>query len=121
MMRLLDEKQLKIVKFHRRWCKQAVIAMKHGQPVKPYRVFLSGPGGVGKSHVIKLIHSDTIKLLKLSGTVEPGQVCVLLTAPKGIAAFNIGRVTLHSALLLGCNKFQGYKPLTADKLNTAYY
>jgi hypothetical protein len=42
----------------------------------------------------------------------------LLTAPTGVAAFNIGGVTLHSALLLGCNKFQGYKPLTADKLNT---
>ena len=118
MMRVLNEKQMKIVKFHRCWCKQAVMAMKHGKSVKPYRIFLSGPGGVGKSHVIKLIHSDTIKLLKLSGTIEPDQVCVLLTAPTGVAAFNIGGVTLHSALLLGCNKFQGYKPLTADKLNT---
>ena len=107
MMRQLNDKHLEIVKFHRRWCKQAVVAIKHGQPVKPYRVFLSGPGGVGKSHVIKFIHSDTIKLLKLSGAVEPGQVCVLLTAPTGVAAYNIGGTTLHSALLLGCNKFQG--------------
>ena len=53
-------------------------------------VFLSGPGGVGKSHLIKLIHSDTIKLLRLSGRIEPGQVTVLLTAPTGVAAFNIG-------------------------------
>ena len=118
MMRQLNDKQLEIVKFHRRWCKQAVVVIKHGQPVKPYRIFLSGPGGVGKSHVIKLIHSDTIKLLKLSGAVEPGQVCVLLTAQTGVAAYNIGGTTLHAALLLGCNKFQGYKPLTADKLNT---
>ena len=65
MIRELNDKQLEIFKFHRRWCKQAVVAIKHGQPVKPYRVFLSGPGGVGKSHVIKLIHSDTINLLKL--------------------------------------------------------
>ena len=71
-----------------------------------------------ENHVIKLIQSDTIKLLKLSGAIEPGQVTVLLTAPTGVAAFNIGGITLHSALLLGCNKFQGYKPLTADKLNT---
>ena len=81
IMRQLNDKQLEIVKFHRRWCKQAVVAIKHGQLVKPYRVFLSRPGGVGKSHVIKLIQSNTIKLLKLSGAVEPGQVCVLLTAP----------------------------------------
>lgn len=116
-MRVLNERQMKIGKFHKRWCKQ-VIVMKHGKSVKPYRIFLSGPGGVDKSHVIKLIHSDTIKLLKLSGAIEPYHVCVLLTAPTGVAAFNIGGVTLHSALLLGCNKFQGYKPLTTDKLNT---
>ena len=49
MMRLLNEKQFK---FHRRWCKQAVIAMKHGQPVKPYRMFLSGPASSSPSHLI---------------------------------------------------------------------
>ena len=37
--------------------------LKRRESVTPYRVFLSGPGGVGKSHVIKLIKSDTIKLL----------------------------------------------------------
>ena len=73
--------------FHRNWCKKAVIAMKTGKPVKPYRVFLSGPGGVGKSHVIRLIQSNTIKLLKLSVMFEP--------APTGVAAFNISGVTLH--------------------------
>ena len=29
-----------------------VVALKQGKPIEPYRVFLSGPGGVGKSHVI---------------------------------------------------------------------
>ena len=67
------------------------------------------------NHVIK---SDTIKLLRLSGQIELGQVTVLLAAPTGVAAFNIGGMTLHSALLLDGNKFQGYTPLTADKLNT---
>ena len=55
-----------------------MIALKEGKPVEPYHVFLSGPGGVGKSHVIKLIHSDTLKLLKLSGVFEPDDVIVLL-------------------------------------------
>ena len=41
-----------------------------------------------------------------------------LTAATGVAAYNIGRTTLYSALPLGCNKFKGYKPLTADKLIT---
>ena len=56
--------------FHRNWCKKAVIELKEGKPVEPYYVFLSGPGGVGKSHVMKLVHSDTLKLLKLSGIFE---------------------------------------------------
>lgn len=64
-------------------------------------VFLSGPGGVGKSHVIRLIYSDTtIEFLKQSGTFEPDDVIVLLTAPTGVNS-----MTLHSALLLGSNKY----------------
>ena len=81
-------------------------------------VFLSGPGGVGKSHVIRLIHSDTLKLLRLAGTLQPGDVTVLLTAPTGVAAFNINGMTLHSALLLGCSKYAGFQPLSHDRLNT---
>ena len=57
------------------------MALKEGKPVEPYRVFLSGLGGVGKSHVIKLIYSDTLKFLCLSGAIEPDDVIVLLTAP----------------------------------------
>ena len=101
--------------FHRDWCKKAVIALKEGKPVKPYHVFLNGHGGVGKSHVIKLIHSDTLELLKLSGTFEPDDVTVLLTVPTGVAAFSM---TLHSALLLGRSKYSSFQPLSHDRLNT---
>ncbi len=47
---------------------------------------MSGPGGVGKSHVTNLIQSDTMKLITLSGTTEPDDVLVLLTAPTSVAA-----------------------------------
>ena len=117
-MRELNDEQRSIVMFHRDWCKKAVLALKANQPVEPYHVFLSGPGGVGKSHVIKLIHSDTLKLLKLSGTFEPDDVIVLLTAPTGVAAFNIDGMTLHSALLLGRSKYSGFQPLSHDRLNS---
>ena len=117
-IRELNGEQRSIVMFHRDWCKRAVLALKQNQPVEPYHVFLSGPGGVGKSHVIKLIHSDTLKLLKLSGTFEPDDVIVLLTAPTGVAAFNIDGMTLHSALLLGRSKYSGFQPLSHDRLNT---
>ena len=117
-MRGLNEQQRSIVMFHRDWCKKAVLALKEGKPVEPYHVFLSGPGGVGKSHVIKLVHSDTLKLLKLSGTFEPDDVITLLTAPTGVAAFNIDGMTLHSAFLLGRSKYSGFQPLSHDRLNT---
>ena len=117
-IRDLNDEQRSIVMFHRDWCKKAVLALKQNKPVEPYYVFLSGPGGVGKSHVIKLIHSDTLKLLKLSGTFEPDDVIVLLTAPTGVAAFNIDGMTLHSALLLGRSKYSGFQPLGHDRLNS---
>lgn len=104
LLRGLNAKQREIVMFHRNWCKKAIIALKQDKPIQPYRVFVSGPGGVGKSHVIRLIHSDTLKLLRLSCTIEPDDVIVLLTAPTGAAAFIITGLTLHSALLLGCGK-----------------
>ena len=118
LMRGLNSKQKEIVMFHRNWCKEATIALKHGKKVKPYQVFVSGPEGVGKSHIIKLIQSDTIKLLKLSGMFEPDDVIVLLSAPTGVAAFNIGGMTLHSALMLGRSKFGEYQSLSHDKANT---
>ena len=71
------------------------------------------------SHVIRLIHSDTLKLLRLAGTLQPGDVTVLLAAPTGVAAFNINGMTLHSALLLGCSKYAGFQPLSHNRLNTA--
>ena len=73
--------------------------MKEGKLIEPYRMFLSG-SGVGKSHIIKLIYSDTLKFLRLSGAIEPDDVIVLLTTPTGVAAFNVNGMTLHSAFLL---------------------
>ena len=57
-----------------------------------------------------------MRLLWLSGQVEPVDITVLLTAPTGVAAFNIQGMTVHSALLLGTSKFIT-QPLTQDKLN----
>ena len=37
---------------------------------------------------------------------------MLLTAPTGVAAFNIGGMTLHSVFLLNLGRF-GYQPLIA--------
>ena len=62
MMRQLNSRQREIVMYHRKRCKNAVIALRKGKPVVPYRLFMSGPGGVGKTHVIRLIHSEVSKV-----------------------------------------------------------
>ncbi len=118
-MRQLNTKQRQIVDYHRRWCKNVVLSFQTNQPslARPYRLFLSGPGGVGKSHVISVIHHDTVKLLRLSRQFEPDDVLVLLTAPTGIAAMNINGMTIHSALLLGISK-TSFHALSREKLNT---
>ena len=91
LIRGLNSKQRAMVMYHREWCKRAVQALKSGEQIEPYRVFLSGPGGVGKSHVIKLIQSDTIKF--------------------GVAAFNVNGMTLH----LGRSKYSGFQPLSNNR------
>ena len=63
-MQHLNEEQKLVIMYHRKWCKKTVLALKKNEPTKPYYLFLSGPGGVGKSHVVKLIYTDTVKLLQ---------------------------------------------------------
>ena len=115
-IRGLNCKQRQVIMFHR-LVQEGCESTENGEPVSPYRVFVSGPGGVGKSHVISIIRSDTVKLLRLSGQLQPEDVIALLTAPTGSAAFNIVGMTLHSGLLLGTSKVSS-APLTQDKLNT---
>ena len=55
--------------------------------------------------------------MKLSGVFEPDEVIILLTVPTGVAAFNIGGMTLHSALMLGCNKYATNSPYIAHMLH----
>ena len=121
MMRSLNNEQRCVLDIHRKWCKNSIIALKNNRQIPTYKIFLSGPGGTGKSHVIQLIHYETIKLLKtLSGHFEPDELPVLLTAFTGTAAFNIDGMTLHSAF--GFSPVPGgqntYQPLGSERLNT---
>ncbi|KAM9365022.1 ATP-dependent DNA helicase PIF1-like [Pholidichthys leucotaenia] len=121
VMRSLNTKQLEVVMFHRKWCKDAIFALKHDRPMPQFKVFLSGPGGVGKSHVIKLVHYTTMKLLKpLSGHFDPDELPVLLTAFTGTAVFGIEGMTLHSSLGFssGPKNQKQYQPAGSEKLNT---
>lgn len=121
LMRDLNNEQRKAVTFNRLWLKKYIHSYNKDQPEPdPYFVFVSGAGGVGKSHVIRLIQTDCIRLLRKCrrngiDLFEPNDTCILLTAPTRTAAFNIHGLTIHSALLL-----RGHfsSKLSADNLNT---
>ena len=119
-MQHLNEEQKVVAMYHRKWCKQTVIALKQNKPVKPYCLFLSGSGGVGKSHVVKLIHTDTVKLLQCAQQITAEDVPILLTAATGVAAHNIDGIMVHSAFLLNDRRssHSTYYGLGADTLNT---
>ena len=89
--------------YNRAWCKSYIGAVRHGQNQKEYRIFLSGPGGTDTSHVVCLIQRDMSYFFKHTVKPDDDQPIVLITAPTGSAAFQIGGSTIHSAFLLHDN------------------
>ena len=54
-LRNLNHSQKKIVMFNHKWCKDYIASLQNGGKTPSYRIFLNGPGGTGKSHIIELI------------------------------------------------------------------
>ncbi|XP_052403776.1 uncharacterized protein LOC127950661 [Carassius gibelio] len=113
LLRSLNEKQSQIFYKVRQWC----LAKVQGENPEPFHVFISGPGGVGKSVLIKAMHYETSRILsKLSE--NPDETHVLLTAPTGVSAFNISAKTIHSTFSIGMNATLPYQPLGDEKINS---
>ena len=107
----LNNGQKEIMMFLRHWIKETVVRHKHSLPAIPFRIALMGSGGTGKSHVISLFERDMLHFSNIAKLTESGQPVVLLTAPTGVASFNINGLTLHSAL--GISQFN----LSSEKQN----
>ena len=117
-MRNLNDQQRQIVLTHTKWCKSVIQASKQCKPApKPYHLYISGSGGVGKSHVISLLRHITIKYLRYLPNVTPSDLLCLTCAPTGTAAFNINGMTIHSAFLIPIT-MRTYQNLGTDTLNT---
>ncbi|XP_026121918.1 uncharacterized protein LOC113104784, partial [Carassius auratus] len=113
LLRSLNEKQSQIFYKVRQWC----LAKVQGENPEPFHVFISGPGGVGKSVLIKAIYYETSRILsKLSE--NPDETHVLLTAPTGVSAFHINAKTIHSTFSIGTNATLPYQPLGDEKINS---
>ncbi|XP_056598318.1 uncharacterized protein LOC130416992 [Triplophysa dalaica] len=113
LLRSLNEKQSQIFYKVRQWC----LAKVQGESPDPFHLFISGPGGVGKSVLIKAIQYESSRILsKLSE--NPDETHVLLTAPTGVAAYNINAATIHSTFSIGTNASLPYQPLGDEKINS---
>ena len=60
----LNEEQKHIVMFKQSWCKDYIHALKTCKRKDPYRIFISGPGGTGKSFIVNMIHCNIYYFLK---------------------------------------------------------
>ena len=89
--------------YNRAWGKSYINAQRHGEKQEGYRIFLSGPGGTGKSHIVCLIQRDVSNFFKCTVKPDDDQPIVLITAPTRSVAFQIGGSTIHSAFLLHDN------------------
>ena len=86
---------------------------------EPIYSFLSGGGGVGKSHLTKALYQAAVKYFNSQAGVHFGEINVLLLAPTGKAAFNIKGNTIHTALAIPASQsLRNYKPLDSSRLNT---
>lgn len=85
--------------------------------VSPFQIFCSGGAGVGKTHLIKTIMQMMHRILIKPGD-DPAATIVLLCAPTGTAAYQIGGITLHSAFHLPLGQANIHANLSSEKLNT---
>ena len=67
-------------------------------PIAPeaFHLFVTGGAGTGKSYVIRVIKEH----LERSVSSGPDKHACILMAPTGVAAFNIGGLTIHRTLRL---------------------
>ncbi|XP_072565310.1 uncharacterized protein [Paramormyrops kingsleyae] len=113
LLRSLNNKQSGIFYKIRNWCLQKA----RGENPEPFHVFISGPGGVGKSVLIKAIHYEAARILRQLSH-NPDETHVLLTAPTGVSAYNIKAATIHTCFHIATDVKLPYEPLGDEKLNS---
>ncbi|XP_049339759.1 uncharacterized protein LOC125804686 [Astyanax mexicanus] len=113
LLRSLNSEQKDTFYQVRQWCLEKV----RGKQPEPFHMFITGGAGTGKTHLIRSIHYEATRLLSQVSSA-PDKVSVLLTAPTGIAAFNLEAGTIHSTFSIGTDVKLPYTPLGEEKFNT---
>ena len=106
MIRALNDKQLQLFKYVHQWCMKKA----NGENPEPFRIFLTGGAGTGKSHLTRSIRYHVEKIFDpLRESQE--EKTVLVVAHTGTAAFNVEGETICSALNINIHAPANYKPL----------
>jgi hypothetical protein len=86
---------------------------------KPFYAFLSGAGGLGKSHLIKSVYQAALKYYNAQAGEDFRHVHILLLTPTGKAAYIIKGNTIHNGLAVPASQsLKNYKPLDSGRLST---
>ena len=113
LLKCMNKRQQQVLYTVRKWC----LDKANGLNPEPFKIFLSGAAGVGKSLLIKCIHYEATKILlqhQSNQNLQP----VFLTATTGLAAFNVDGSTIHSLLKIIKPRKGSYIPLSENVLNT---
>lgn len=113
LIRTVNDKQLLVFYHIRQWCLDKIT----GKNPEPLHIFITGGAGTGKSHLVKAIQYEAMRLLSPLSH-NPDNTCVLLTAPTGIAAHNVNATTIHNTFSIGKDVRLPYTPLGEEKLNS---
>lgn len=114
LLQSLNEEQSAVFYKIRQWCLQKV----NGENPQPLKVFITGGAGTGKSHLIKAIYYESTRILKRLHPDQPDATTVVLTAPTGVAAYNINANTIHNTFSIGTDLSLPIKNLTEEKINS---
>ena len=100
LIRSLNKTQMAVFYKIRQWCLNKI----RGESPEPFHVFITGGGGAGtgKSHLIKAIQYEATRLLSQTA-LQPDDITVLLTAPTGIAAYQLKTSTNHTTFCISTN------------------
>lgn len=84
----------------------------------PLYTFLTGGAGVGKSVLLRSLYQALIKFFNNRVGENPDNIKILLCAPTGKAAHNIGGSTFHSVFGIPVGRGFVFKPLDMHQLDS---
>ena len=115
---LCDEEYRKIVQSLNKRQKEFFyhVLFWHKTQSSPIYNFLTGGAGVGKSVFLKCLYQALTKFYTSEAGENPENVKVLICAPTGKAAYNVGGVTIHSAFNIPAEQGFNFKPLDMQQL-----